>query len=169
MVKKPGTARRPASIKDPLPGGVPMVREACGAAPAALVCGDPQAYGAARQPKALAPAAAALRVFDRAARELALPTEDRLKLLNMGRTKLFEALKDPGPKLDVDQTDRLGYFLAIFELSGRLVGSPGAWLKTPNSAPPFGGKAPMERMLGGRMADLIDTLTYLEGVYGGWA
>ena len=108
-------------------------------------------------------------IFDRAARDLSLHTDDRLKLLNMGRTRWFEALKDPDPHLDVDQTDRLGYFLAIYELGGRLVGSSSAWLKTPNSAPLFGGEPPLERMLGGRMADLIDTLTYLKGVYGGWA
>jgi hypothetical protein len=148
-----------------------MAREACGAVPSAIVCGDPSASGPGPKPKAQAPTptAAALGVFDRAARELALHTDDRLKLLNVGRTKLFEALKDSDPHLDVDQTDRLGYFLAIYELSGRLVGSSGAWLKAPNSAPLFAGKPPMERMLGGRMEDLIDTLTYLKGVYGGWA
>jgi hypothetical protein len=163
MAKKPGTSRQPAAHKATLS----MVREPCGAAPEVLACGAPEAFQAGAEP--MAPAAAALRVFHRAARDLALPTEDRLRLLNLGRTKLFEALKEVEPKLDVDQTDRLGYFLAIYELSGRLVGSSGAWLKAPNNAPPFGGKTPLERMLGGRMADLIDTLTYLQGVYGGWA
>jgi hypothetical protein len=145
-----------------------MACEAAGAEPAVLECGPPSAFGPdrAEAPPAMA---AALRLFDRAARELELRIDDRLKLLNMGRTKLFEALKDPGPRLDVDQTDRLGYFLAIYELSGRLAGSSGAWLKAPNSAPLFAGKPPIQRMLGGRMADLIDTLTYLKGVYGGWA
>jgi hypothetical protein len=157
-----------------------MAREACGAMPSAIVHGEPPAPGRGRNPKARGvppaaaaptptPTAAALGIFDRAARDLTLHTDDRLKLLNLGRTKLFEALKDPDPQLDVDQADRLGYFLAIYELSGRLVGSSSAWLKAPNSAPLFGGEPPLERMLGGRMADLIDTLTYLKGVYGGWA
>ena len=118
---------------------------------------------------AASPGAVALRVFDRAAKELGLVTDDRLKLLNMGRSKLFEALKGPSPHLDVDQLDRLGYFLAIYELSGSLVGAPGAWLKAPNSAPLFAGKPPLERILGGRMEHLIQTLDYLKGVYGGWA
>ena len=42
-------------------------------------------------------------------------------------------------------------------------------MKAPNSAPLFAGNPPLARMLGGRMADLIDTLTYLQGIYGGWA
>jgi len=115
------------------------------------------------------PEAVALRLFDRAAKALGIQTADRAILLNIGRTKLFEVLKDPDPQLDVDQKDRVGYFLAIYEHSGRLVGSADAWLKAPNTAPLFRGKPPLERMLGGRMADLISTLNYLEGVYGGWA
>ena len=193
MAKKTDSTKRPSGPKGAPPAaGASMAREACGAMPSAIVHGDPPAARRGRNPKARGlppaavaptptaiaptptaiaptPTAVALGIFDRAARDLALHTDDRLKLLNLGRTKLFEALKDPDPHLDVDQADRLGYFLAIYELSGRLVGSSSAWLKSPNSAPLFGGEPPLERMLGGRMADLIDTLTYLKGVYGGWA
>ena len=173
MSSQVGGGRRPAGAKKGTGARrVSVACEAAGAESALLECGSPSVSGVDRPdgPPASAPTlAAALRVFDRAARELDLHTDDRLKLLNMGRTKLFEALKEPEPRLDVDQTDRLGYFLAIYELSGRLVGSPGAWMKAPNSAPLFGGNPPMARMLGGRMADLIDTLSYLQGVYGGWA
>jgi hypothetical protein len=59
--------------------------------------------------------------------------------------------------------------LAINELSGRLVGSAGEWLKAPNHAPLFEGKAPLERILRGRMEDLLATLTCLKGACGGWA
>jgi hypothetical protein len=172
MANKVGAGKRAAGVKKTTGRGTPlspsMAREAGGAESAMLECGPPSAFGQDRAEAPLA-LAAALRLFDRAARELELHTDDRLKLLNMGRTKLFEALKDPGPRLDVDQTDRLGYFLAIYELGGRLVGSSSAWLKAPNSAPLFAGNPPIQRMLGGRMADLIDTLAYLKGVYGGWA
>lgn len=118
---------------------------------------------------AAATLAAALSVFDKAAKELGLNTQERLKILNTGRSLYFTLLKDPEPVLDVDRRDRLGYFLAIYELSGRLVGSAPAWLTAPNSAAVFGGKPPLERMLGGRMEDLLATLTYLKGAYGGWA
>ena len=76
---------------------------------------------------------------------------------------------DPDPVLDVDRRDRLGYFLAIYELSGRLVGNPGDWLKAPNQAAVFQGGTPLGRIQGGRMEDLIATVTYLKGAYGGWA
>jgi hypothetical protein len=115
------------------------------------------------------PLAVALGVFDRAASGLGLTIEDRLKLLNLGRSKYFELRVQVDPVLDVDRRDRLGYFLAIYELSGRLVGAPGAWLKAANRAPLFSGKPPLERILRGRMEDLIATLTYLQGTYGGWA
>ena len=115
------------------------------------------------------PLAVALGVFDLAASGLGLTIEDRLKLLNLGRSKYFELRVQVDPVLDVDRRDRLGYFLAIYELSGRLVGAPGAWLKAANRAPLFSGKPPLERILRGRMEDLIATLTYLQGTYGGWA
>jgi hypothetical protein len=73
------------------------------------------------------------------------------------------------PVLDVDRRDRLGYFLAIYELGGRLVGSAPGWLRAPNSAAVFGGRPPLARILGGRMEDLLATLSYLKDAYGGWA
>lgn len=115
------------------------------------------------------PLAAALSIFDKATEALGLRIEDKAKLLNVGRTKYFEIKKQLAPELDVDLKDRLGYFLAIFELSGRLVGSPEAWLKAPNKAPLFGGRTPLDRIQEGRMETLLATLTYLKGTYGGWA
>ena len=115
------------------------------------------------------PLAAALSVFDKAARELGLDTQERLKILNTGRSLYFTLLKEADPVLDVDRRDRLGYFLAIYELAGRLVGSAPGWLRAPNSSAVFGGRPPLARMLGGRMEDLLATLTYLKGAYGGWA
>jgi len=117
----------------------------------------------------LTPLASALRVFDKAARELDLTTQERLKILNVGRSLYFTLLKEVDPVLDVDRRDRLGYFLAIYELGGRLVGSAPGWLRASNRAAVFGGRPPLERMLGGRMEDLLATLTYLKGAYGGWA
>ena len=96
------------------------------------------------------PLAAALRVFDKAADALELGIEARLRLLNLGRSKYFELRSEADPVLDVDRRDRLGYFLAIYELSGRLVGAPGTWLKAANRAPLFAGKPPLVRILGGR-------------------
>lgn len=124
---------------------------------------------AAARPTPVHPLAAALRVFDQAAGALGLDVEARLKLLNLGRSKYFELRSQPEPALDIDRRDRLGYFLAIYELSGRLVGAPGSWMRAANRAPLFQGRPPLERMLQGRMEDLLATLAYLKGTYGGWA
>lgn len=113
--------------------------------------------------------AAALDAFSKAANELGLASQAQAKLLNLSRSKLFTELKAPKPNLDVDQKDRLGYFLVIYELSERLVGSAKRWLEAPNTAPQFGGKPPLERMLEGRMENLLTTLNYLKAAYGGWA
>jgi hypothetical protein len=117
----------------------------------------------------LSPLASALSVFDKAARELELDIQERLRILNVGRSLYFTLLKEAEPVLDVDHRDRLGYFLAIYELCGRLVGSAPAWLRAPNSAAVFEGRPPLARILGGRMEDLMATLAYLKGAYGGWA
>lgn len=117
----------------------------------------------------LTPLGAALRTFHRLSESLGLVTEDKLKLLNLGRTKYFECLRQPDPNLGVDGQDRLGYFLVIVELAGDLVGDAGAWLRAANRAPMFAGKPPLDRLLQGRMEDLFATLNYLRGSYGGWA
>ena len=124
---------------------------------------------AGSRPAAIQPLAAALRAFDQAAVNLGLDIDARLKLLNLGRSKYFELRSEKEPRLDVDRQDRLGYFLVIYELSGRLVGAPEDWLKAVNRAPLFGGKPPLERLLHGHMEDLIATVSYLKGTYGGWA
>lgn len=117
----------------------------------------------------VAPMAAALRAFNRVTETLGIVTEDKLKLLNLRKTKYFDYLKLPEPDLDLDTRDRLGYFLVIVELAGNLVGDAGEWLRSPNTAPLFGGKAPLDLLLVGRMEGMFTTLNYLKGSYGGWA
>jgi hypothetical protein len=129
----------------------------------------PAQSSARKRTPAVHPLAAALKVFDQAAARLGLDVPARLKILNLGRSKYFELRTRDDPDLDVDRRDRLGYFLAIYELSGRLVGSAEDWLKAPNHAPLFAGRPPLERILGGRMEDLLATLAYLKSAYGGWA
>jgi hypothetical protein len=121
------------------------------------------------QAPAVAPVAAALRAFNRVTEALGIVTEDKLKLLNLRKTKYFDCLKLNDPDLDLDTKDRLGYFLVIVELAGNLVGDAGDWLRSTNTAPLFGGKPPMELLLAGRMEGLFHTLNYLKSSYGGWA
>jgi hypothetical protein len=117
----------------------------------------------------LTPLAAALRTFNRVTESLGMVTDQKLKIINLGKTKYFDSLKQPAPSLNLDSEDRLGYFLLIVELAGDLVGDTGDWLRSPNTAPIFGGKAPMDLLLAGRMEGMFTTLNYLKGSYGGWA
>jgi hypothetical protein len=117
----------------------------------------------------LTPLAAALRTFNRVTESLGMVTDQKLKIINLGKTKYFGSLKQLAPSLNLDSEDRLGYFLLIVELAGDLVGDTGDWLRSPNTAPIFGGKAPLDLLLAGRMEGMFTTLNYLKGSYGGWA
>ncbi len=109
----------------------------------------------------------ALMAFDLLGEDLAITTEDRSKLLNLEKTKYCDYLRATNPNLDLDTRDRLGYFLVIVELAGNLVGDAGDWLRSPNTAPIFGGKAPLDLLLAGQMEGMTSTLNYLRA--GGWA
>ena len=113
--------------------------------------------------------AAALRAFNRVTEALGIVTEDKLKLLNMRKTKYYDCLKVNNPVLGMDTKDRLGYFLVIVDLAGNLVGEAGDWLRSPNTAPLFRGKPPLDLLLAGRMEGMFTTLNYLKGAHGGWA
>jgi len=52
--------------------------------------------------------------------------------------------------------------LGIYELAGSVFPDGVAWLTRPNRAPAFAGRRPLDRMLDGRMEDLLDTLSYLK-------
>lgn len=112
---------------------------------------------------------AAFRTFDRMADALGLSTDDKLKLLNLQRENYFRCLKEIEPELDLDTKDRLGYFLVIIEMAGSLVGDAGEWLRSPNTAQVFGGKAPLDLLLAGRIEGLHTTMSYLKTSTGGWA
>lgn len=43
------------------------------------------------------------------------------------------------------------------------------WLKRPNTAPLFGGRSALDRLMGGQVADLYLVRQYLDAECGGWA
>ena len=122
-----------------------------------------------QNPFALSPVAAALRTFQRVSTTLGLETKDKLALLCLKHTKFFSSLKDANPDLTQDTEDRLGYFLVIVDQAAGLVGNAGDWLRSPNHAPLFGGKPPLDLLLAGRMEGMFSTLNYLRSSHGGWA
>jgi len=110
--------------------------------------------------------AMALRTFLAVAERLALPVRERLALLGIAKSTYTVWLKrlEQGDlrEVDGDKLDRMAYVLGIYELAGAVFPDGVAWLTRANQAPAFQGRRPLDRMLDGRMEDLMETLSYLK-------
>ena len=118
--------------------------------------------------------AAGLRAFFNIARDWALNTEEQMVLLGApGRSTFFKWKSAPETAdLKRDTLERLSYILGIYKALQILLPSTTAaddWVKKSNSAPLFGGKSALDRMLGGNVADLLAVRQYLDARRGGWA
>ena len=118
--------------------------------------------------------AAGLRAFFNIARDWALSTDEQMVLLGApGRSTFFKWKSAPETAdLKRDTLERLSYLLGIYKALEILLpaaDAADAWVKKPNSAPLFGGKRALDRMLGGNVADLVAVRQYLDARRGGWA
>lgn len=118
--------------------------------------------------------AAGLRAFFNLARDWGLNTEEQMVLLGSpGRSTFFKWKSAPETaELKRDTLERLSYILGIYKALQILLPDPGAadaWVKKPNTAPLFGGKPALDRMLGGNVGDLMVVRQYLDAQRGGWA
>lgn len=118
--------------------------------------------------------AAGLRAFFNIARDWGLNTDEQMVLLGApGRSTFFKWKSAPETAdLKRDTLERLSYLLGIYKALQILLpaaAAADAWVKKPNSAPLFGGKSALDRMLGGNVADLIAVRQYLDARRGGWA
>lgn len=118
--------------------------------------------------------AAGLRAFFNIARDWGLSTDEQMVLLGApGRSTFFKWKSAPETvDLKRDTLERLSYLLGIYKALQILLpaaAAADAWVKKPNSAPLFGGRSALDRMLGGNVADLIAVRQYLDARRGGWA
>ncbi|WP_018077258.1 MbcA/ParS/Xre antitoxin family protein [Thiobacillus denitrificans] len=118
--------------------------------------------------------AAGLRAFFNIARDWGLNADAQMVLLGApGRSTFFKWKSAPeSADLKRDTLERLSYILGIYKALQILLpatDAADAWVKKPNSAPLFGGKSALERMLGGNVADLVAVRQYLDARRGGWA
>lgn len=120
--------------------------------------------------------AAAVQGFVGLARTWHLEANDQLALLgrnNVSRTVLYAWRRGNTPKkpLSVDVFFRISFLLGIYEGLQRLfrrapdVGD--AWLRRPNTDPPFEGVSPLAFMLQGEMFALATTRAYVDAWTGG--
>jgi hypothetical protein len=118
--------------------------------------------------------AAGLRAFFNIARDWDLGAEEQIVLLGSpGRSTYFKWKQAPETaRLGRDTLERLSLLLGIYKALQILLPQPSAadtWIKRPNSAPPFGGRRALDRMLAGNISDLVAVRQYLDAMRGGWA
>lgn len=118
--------------------------------------------------------AAGLRAFFNIARDWGLGIDEQIVLLGSpGRSTFFKWKAAPASaRLSRDTLERLSLLLGIYKALQILLPEPAtadAWIKRPNSAPPFGGASALERMLAGNVGDLVAVRQYLDAMRGGWA
>lgn len=117
-------------------------------------------------------AAAGLRAFARIAEAWGLTVDEQLCLLGQPPRSTFFAWRKHPEKaaLSRDALERLSNLLGIYKSLQILLpdaAAADAWVRRPNTAPPFGGRSALDRMLAGNVGDLNFVRRYLDGVRGG--
>ena len=115
----------------------------------------------------------ALRTFFRIAKLWCLSVEEQMTLLGLSaRSTYFKWKKNPGVVLSRDTLERISYITGIYKALQVLLPDETAaddWVKRPNTAPPFGGRSALDRMMSGQVVDLYVVRQYLDAERGGWA
>jgi hypothetical protein len=111
-----------------------------------------------------------LRAFGKIAEAWGLTIAEQLTLLgNASRSTYFKWRREREPRVPQDTLERLSYLLGIYKSLQILLPDPKAadsWVRQPNSAPLFGGRSALERMLSGQVADLYVVREYLDAERG---
>jgi hypothetical protein len=115
--------------------------------------------------------APALRTAFRILDTWGLSNKEQMKLLgNPPRSTFYRWKQDENVALSQDTLERLSYIFGIYSALQVLLPKPEAadtWIKKPNTAPSFGGRSALERMLSGHVADLYMVRQYLDAQRGG--
>lgn len=117
-----------------------------------------------------AAAAAALRTFFRLAEAWQLSVAEQMSVLGVARATLYQWKQGKAGPLDRHLLERLSHLFGIYSALQILFPASGradAWIRKPNSAPLFGGKSALDRMLAGQVADLWVVRQYLDAQRGG--
>lgn len=132
----------------------------------------PSAIPRLAQPPRPDSAHAALRTFFRIASLWQLGVEDQMILLGLGsRSTYFKWKKEGTSSLSRDTLERLSYIFGIYKALQILLPderAADAWVRRPNTAPPFDGRSALDLMLGGQVRDLFVVRHYLDAERGGW-
>src|SRR4051794_21032946 len=109
-------------------------------------------------------ARAGLMAFLNIARDWKLSNEEQMQLLGVPRSTFFKWKEEKTGRLSHDTLERISYILGIYKALQILLPLQTAaddWIKKPNTAPLFGGRSALARMLSGNVADLYVVRQYL--------
>ncbi len=111
-----------------------------------------------------------LRAFFKLAERWNLRVAEQRRLLgDPPESTFYKWKRERDGALGRDTLERISYLLGIFKALAILFPQPAradAWLRRPNTAPTFGGKSALERMLSGNVADLYVVRQYLDAQRG---
>ncbi|MCG5526636.1 MbcA/ParS/Xre antitoxin family protein [Ectothiorhodospira haloalkaliphila] len=115
-------------------------------------------------------AAAGLRAYPNIARAWGLKEQEAARLLGVSGPTYRRWKRDPNRvQADVNLLERLSLILGIYKALHILLPRPESahgWVRRPNTNPRFGGHPPLERMLGGHVADLVAVREHLDAARG---
>lgn len=100
---------------------------------------------------------AALRTFFNIMERWQLGPEESQTVLAVPGSTYFRWKKEPRD-VDADKLERISYILGIYKALHLIYSDESvadSWLRRPNTNPLFGGHPPLERLLGGQVADLF--------------
>ena len=113
----------------------------------------------------------ALRTFFRIAECWGLSVDEQMTLLGLSaRSTFFKWKKSPSVVLSRDTLERISYIAGIYKALQILFPDQKAadeWVKRPNTAPPFGGRSALDRMMSGQVVDLFLVRQYVDAECGG--
>ncbi|MEJ8567221.1 MbcA/ParS/Xre antitoxin family protein [Elongatibacter sediminis] len=116
--------------------------------------------------------APALRAVFNILQAWAIPVKDWGRLLGVSQPTVHRWKADPDAaerSHSADLLERLSYILGIYKALQILLPDARAadsWIRRPNAAPLFGGATPLQRILGGHVADLYEVRRWLDGQRG---
>ena len=112
-----------------------------------------------------------LRTFFRIARVWDIGVKEQMTLLgNPPRSTFYHWKQGKNVTLPRDTLERISYVFGIYSALQVLLPRPDAadtWIRKPNTAPLFGGRSALERMLSGQVGDLYLVRQYLDAQRGG--
>jgi len=110
-------------------------------------------------------AGAGLRTFLRIAERWRLTDPQMVAILGLESPQQLADLKAEGPSLvSMDTLERISHVFGVFKAINTLLPVPeraDGWIRAANSAPPFGGRTPLDRMTTGNECDLLVVRQYL--------